>query len=820
MRKAFRKGISFAMGMTLCMQVLNGCGQVDDSLGEVQSLSGTAVNSSEEEALYRMEENAEDSGTTRVSVTEGREPYDLLTQPWQVPQKAEPAPAWWNSTVYQEDLLQNPPNMTCSVKYRAVRGKDYYVLARYDNYLKEQEKWEFIYFLNRIDGDTLETECHQLYLEELGLKNPCNVMSIDVADGRAIVFIQEQNEESGKIAAYHAVWFDGEGHVEASQDLLPALRQAGLIQEGGDLWGNTAKWDSEGYYCVRGNDRSEQYGIIDATGNLVMVLDPARGLEEPNVNLYHDSQGRCIWEAISYKDLANVFWCVEEEQQVKLYEGDYEVSDGRVMNMYGDIYYVNSKNALVRWEVSTGKCENLYLGGGEAFREYCAFLQNSSGSIVLFYDDGDREYLIQIANEDVEKVVLSLTCYENMPDYYMNMFIGEFNRTHPGIQVKMKVSDSWEQRDANWARVQADLVAGQGPDLLMAPPEQIRTLQEKGLLTELSQVLEQDTLALLFPGVLEYGQMDGGLYSVSHTATATTLMISKELWPKDTWTWEEAVTLLEQLEQSGQPVQSIMNDSPGNVLTGGYLLGYFFLRDLEHCSLLDAENGKAYFDSEAFCHLLEVCKRYAQSENSTGDSVMLNEAYVAGRKRLKEGEILCYKPLQSAGEFRWFSDDLADFGEDYHLVGYPTEGQCGSFLSCNDGIAVNASSEHAKIAAEFVNYIVSRGCQENNDTPVRRDIFEGRISEAGDYKGADGKPHVFLRTSQGYLEIEARPDGTSYLPEYLAFMDSCRVSKGVTDPLREIILEEAEAYFSGDKDVQAVADIIQNRVQLYLNENW
>lgn len=819
MKKYIKRFAGLVLGTALCMQGLSGCGPVGESPSEPQPISSAAANSPEEVPLYMTEDNAGDPTAARVSVLEGREPYDLLTQPWKDHQKAVSAASWWNLTAYREELLQNPQDMSCTAKYRTVEGKDYYVLARYDNYVEEQEKWEHPYFLNHIDGDTLETECHQLYLEELELAGSYSVTSVDVAEGRAVAFIREQDEQTQQITGYYGVWFDQNGHVEDSQDLLPALREARLIQEGGYLWENTAKWDSRGYYCIRGTDDSGQYGIIDASGKLVMVLDPAQGLKEPNIRLYHDSRGRCIWEATSYEDISNVFWCIREEQQVKLYEGAYQYVDGRVMNDYGDLYYVNSENALVRWDASTGKCENLYLGGGTSFRDYRAFLQNSSGAIVLFYDDGSKEYLFQIANEDVEQVELTLACYHAFPDYMTNTFVGEFNRLHPGVKINLQSPDSWEERDSNWTRIQADLAAGNGPDLLMAPPAQLRILQEKGLLTELSQILDQSTQEQLFTGVLKNGMMDGGLYSVSHTATASTLFISNKLWPEDTWTWEDVVALLEEQEQVGQPVQSILNDPWGNDLTGNYLLCSFFLADMEHCSLLDLEAGKAYFDTEEFCHLLEVCKRYAQT-SSLGNYLNMNVEAGAARKRLKEGEILCYKPLMSSGDFRWFSEDMAGLGEEYHLVGYPTECGNGNFLRCYDGIAICADTEHGDLAAEFINYIVSRGCQERTDNPVRRDTFTERISEHSDYRRTDGKSIVFLRVPEGAMEIDGKPDGTSYLPEYLALRDRCWISTGVTDPIEEIILEEADAFFAGDKDARTVANIIQSRVQLYLNENW
>ena len=39
-----------------------------------------------------------------------------------------------------------------------------------------------------------------------------------------------------------------------------------------------------------------------------------------------------------------------------------------------------------------------------------------------------------------------------------------------------------------------------------------------------------------------------------------------------------------------------------------------------------------------------------------------------------------------------------------------------------------------------------------------------------------------------------------------------------TQPILNIICEEAEAYFSGAKSIEEVTPIIQNRVQLYLDE--
>ena len=39
-----------------------------------------------------------------------------------------------------------------------------------------------------------------------------------------------------------------------------------------------------------------------------------------------------------------------------------------------------------------------------------------------------------------------------------------------------------------------------------------------------------------------------------------------------------------------------------------------------------------------------------------------------------------------------------------------------------------------------------------------------------------------------------------------------------SDPLTNIVIEEIQSYFAGDKELEEVTDIIQNRCQLYLDE--
>ncbi|MDE6673460.1 MAG: hypothetical protein K2K19_01415, partial [Acetatifactor sp.] len=149
----------------------------------------------------------------------------------------------------------------------------------------------------------------------------------------------------------------------------------------------------------------------------------------------------------------------------------------------------------------------------------------------------------------------------------------------------------------------------------------------------------------------------------------------------------------------------------------------------------------------------------------------------------------------------------------------PTEGTCSGLFHADQGIAVNAASQHPELAADMVNAVVSRSFQEMVHTPVRSDTYTQRLREHIEYQRADGKPIIFVRDGKYSVEVDGKPDGTTYLPEYLDYLSSCKTLSGVTDPIIDIVREEAQPFFDGDKDARTVAGIIQSRVQLYLDEN-
>ena len=67
--------------------------------------------------------------------------------------------------------------------------------------------------------------------------------------------------------------------------------------------------------------------------------------------------------------------------------------------------------------------------------------------------------------------------------------------------------------------------------------------------------------------------------------------------------------------------------------------------------------------------------------------------------------------------------------------------------------------------------------------------------------------------------VEPKPNGDSYLEDYLAFIESATPLRYTHTGITQIVSDEFEDYLNSNKSAREVAAIIQNRVQLYLDEN-
>lgn len=208
---------------------------------------------------------------------------------------------------------------------------------------------------------------------------------------------------------------------------------------------------------------------------------------------------------------------------------------------------------------------------------------------------------------------------------------------------------------------------------------------------------------------------------------------------------------------------------------------------------IDEQENTCSFDSEEFCEVLEFANQFLQDV-----SQMVDDGRGADIQLTKK--LVFISGLDTSSyESRWWDESPATY------LGFPSNSGAGVMAAPDLQLAVLASTEQEAGAKALVAYALSEKFQSliasQDRFPVQHGVLENRIMSfftTGDYEKAP-----IANEMQAKLEdMWDRTTGISYVDE----------------ALREIVMEEAAAYFNGDKTAEEVARLIQNRAQLYLDE--
>ena len=132
-------------------------------------------------------------------------------------------------------------------------------------------------------------------------------------------------------------------------------------------------------------------------------------------------------------------------------------------------------------------------------------------------------------------------------------------------------------------------------------------------------------------------------------------------------------------------------------------------------------------------------------------------------------------------------------------------------------------------AWDFMKYLISeeyqgKYLQNLYGVPTRSDVFEeylNRLTATKDGTDKYGNKIKVRNNSMDFdgVSIKIKPLTNEEIDTYKKMIEN---SKGIWEPdqkVLDIVKEEAAAYFAGDKSVDDVCKVIQDRVTTYVNES-
>ena len=170
----------------------------------------------------------------------------------------------------------------------------------------------------------------------------------------------------------------------------------------------------------------------------------------------------------------------------------------------------------------------------------------------------------------------------------------------------------------------------------------------------------------------------------------------------------------------------------------------------------------------------------------------------------------------------------AMFNGDITFIGYPNKDKDGSYFSFDNQLGIYSKSKVKDAAWEFLKTFLTKEYQgdRNNlySNPTRQDAFDMLVkSKTATEKYTDelGNEVEPLQSGWGWddLNVEIGPLTEKQAQMYIDLVNNTDKTGEYNDEIGQIITEEAKAYFSGQKSLDETADVIQNRVKTYVNEN-
>lgn len=384
-----------------------------------------------------------------------------------------------------------------------------------------------------------------------------------------------------------------------------------------------------------------------------------------------------------------------------------------------------------------------------------------------------------------------------------------FNKKNNKYQIEFK---DYSNEEDPQTKMNADIIAGNVPDILCLSGLSVDQYVEKGILEDLTSYYEKDSdvsVDDMIPSVAKAMQIDGKYYYIAPGFYVNTLVgAAKTVGTEPGWTMDDLKKVLDENKDARPFYSENKNDNLYNFIT------------MNISDYVDWSTGECTFDGQDFKDILEICNR------GTNEETDYSEDSPSEPSLIKEGKVL----LTNGGSLDMESVELyeAMFNGDITFIGYPNKDKDGSYFSFDNQLGIYSKSKVKDAAWEFLKTFLTKEYQgdRNNlySNPTRQDAFDMLVkSKTATEKYTDelGNEVEPLESGWGWddLNVEIGPLTEKQAQMYIDLVNNTDKTGEYNNEIGQIITEEAKAYFSGQKSLDETADVIQNRVKTYVNEN-
>lgn len=281
----------------------------------------------------------------------------------------------------------------------------------------------------------------------------------------------------------------------------------------------------------------------------------------------------------------------------------------------------------------------------------------------------------------------------------------------------------------------------------------------------------------------------GGVYILGDGFRINTAMVLRERFENRTsWTIQEYLDIEESLE-TWQSMCYYMND-------------YYFLENVSgrySRHAINWEDGSCNFDNSEFTAILEAAGRVKDDNTEDFETV---DSFTSAWQRIGTGQLIVSASYISNPSS--IKEDEMLSGSKLTYIGWPTpDGSCGTDFDLLNPVGISVNSQHKDACWEFVKYYVKN--PELSTYMTYLPLYKPKLASAINLYRSEDYQGVKMESRQDVLDLYELIER----PEKMAIYDETVV---------DIIIEEAEEYFAGNRTAEEAAARVQERVSLYVSE--
>jgi len=434
-------------------------------------------------------------------------------------------------------------------------------------------------------------------------------------------------------------------------------------------------------------------------------------------------------------------------------------------------------------------------------QDVATFFRLSENRFLLLQWNGN---LLIVEQAGSERTVLY---FATSQQGHFGRIVDEFNRRQTNYLVRMIAYSDGMGNDMH-NQLYIDLMTGAGPDIIDL--ELLRSIPERyiraGIFEDLSSFLDTDpdlSRESIVPQILSDLTHNGGLYIVSPAFSIHGLYAGQP----NMVTEISNMSFLELLEFIAEDGKQYLFPHDTRYWFMRMMISEFFSQ------FVDLETGEARFESPEFIQALHTAMLFPVeiNEQELFDDWRINPTF----SRVSLTDV--YSPQLH----EWY------FGTEFLYWGFGGGGN----LRFADPVAISATSNQKDGAWQFLReFLLPEFGDTVNSFPINRESFMRQVEIAQtpniEVDEAGNEVIVYnhlanpLDNHPQMIEIFAMTDAQA--ERLLQVIDDAMHLSSrflmVDDVVYDIVMEEIQAFFHGDRTAENTARIIQSRVQIYISE--